>query len=115
MRALGQRLVRDPRDLGREEEDYFSGAGDDDDVGSTGGGQNVGVSAGVLGGVSSVYMSVGSGRGPGPTDLGGDEPGQRGGLGGRPGQGQRWSGGETLSVRACSVQQASTAVRPQTF
>eukprot|EP00892_Ulva_mutabilis_P008525 jgi/Ulvmu1/6044/UM027_0021.1 len=94
MRALGQRLVRDPRDLGREEEDYFSAAGDDDDAG--GGGGPASASAGMLGGVSSVYMSVGSGSGHGPKDLGGGEPGQRGGLGSRPGQGSRWSGGDTL-------------------
>lgn len=99
MRALGQRLARDPRDLGREEEDYFSAAGDDDETGNGGGGPGASTSAGMLGGVSSVYMSVGTGSGPGPNDRGGDEPGQRGGLSNRPGPGSRWAGGENLSVR----------------
>lgn len=91
MHGLGQRLARDPRDLGREEEDYFSGAGDEDDVGTSAGGPSVGSSAGVLGGVSSVYMSdVGK-------DAPGGDPGPRGGLGSRPGQSPRWRG-ESLSV-----------------
>ena len=95
--GLGQRLARDPRDLGREEEDYFSAAGDDDGGGASAGGgaPPVATSAGVLSGVSSVYMS------DPPADAGGKDGGggERWGLGSRAPPGTRWSGGESLSVR----------------
>lgn len=94
LHSLGHRLARDPRDLGREEEDYFSSAGDDDDGGHGGEGLNVGSASGVLGGVSSVYMSD-SGPGHGRQD--GPDAGPRGSLSGR--MGGRWNAGEGLSVQ----------------
>lgn len=100
MHGLGQRLARDPRDLGREEEDYFSAAGDDDDVGTSAGGPSIGSSAGVLGGVSSVYMSDTGKEAPG------GEPGARGGLGSRQGQGQRWGGDSHAVVRRLTTHPA---------